>query len=307
MQIAQEILRLITMTGWLWKILMISAGNVVAFDNNCLLNDKNLFPPTKNAPQTFLKDCPKWVIETTDAVWNTRTDINGSLEKYFYQDWSSTSSWGHRIHGMDKLKNLVASTLKAFPDLQIHITDVACYGNDIDGYKTVMPDILTGTNTGPSGYGPATGKSVRYSGTAITYVQRVKGQWQYIAEWLLHDEFSLIAQLGFTDLTSIPHPPLDNELHDCLANEPGFGWRAPGEENPAEATKYINQKNVLLFVGPIEEFFGMNLVGVLLLSLTITLVGWILIWMIRWIRKSKLETSARISDHCESQLEYQKM
>ena len=35
-------------------------------------------------------------------------------------------------------------------------------GNDIDGYKTVMPDILTGTNTGPSSYGPATGRSVRY-------------------------------------------------------------------------------------------------------------------------------------------------
>ena len=104
---------------------------VRAFDNTCLLNDANLTPPTKNGPQTFLKDCPKWVIDTTDAVWNTREDINGSLEQYFYEDWSSTSSWGHQIHGMDKLKNLVASTLRAFPDLQIHITDVFCYGNDL--------------------------------------------------------------------------------------------------------------------------------------------------------------------------------
>ena len=48
-------------------------------------------------------------------------------------------------------------------------------GNDIDGYKTVMPDILTGTNTGPSAYGPATGKKVCYSGTAVTYVQKVVG------------------------------------------------------------------------------------------------------------------------------------
>ena len=104
---------------------------VRAFDNTCLLNDANLTPPTKDAPQTFLKDCPKWVIDTTDAVWNTRENINGSLEQYFYEDWSSTSSWGHQIHGMDKLKNLVASTLRAFPDLQIHITDVFCYGNDL--------------------------------------------------------------------------------------------------------------------------------------------------------------------------------
>ena len=53
-----------------------------------------------------------------------------------------------------------------------------------------------------------------------------------MAEWLLHDEFSLISQLGFTDLTSIPHPPLDNKLHDCTVSEPGFGWRFPGEDPP---------------------------------------------------------------------------
>jgi hypothetical protein len=95
-----------------------------------------------------------------------------------------------------------------------------------------MPDILTGTNTGPSAYGPATGKKIRFSGTAVTYVQKVKGRWVYVAEWLLHDEFSLISQLGFTNISAIPHPPLGNKLHDCSVNEPGFGWRAPGETDP---------------------------------------------------------------------------
>ena len=95
-----------------------------------------------------------------------------------------------------------------------------------------MPDILTGTNTGPSSYGPATGKKFRFSGTAVTYVQKVKGRWVYVAEWLLHDEFSLISQLGFTNISAIPHPPLGNKLHDCSVNEPGFGWRAPEETDP---------------------------------------------------------------------------
>jgi len=206
--------------------------SVTSFNNTCLLSDTNLTPPTPNAPQTFLKDCPAWVIESTDAAWNTRQNVNASLEKYFYENWSSTTSWGQRIHGMDKLKSLVARTLRAFPDYRIHITDVFCYGNDIDGYKTVMPDILTGTNTGPSSYGPATGKKFRFSGTAVTYVQKVKGRWVYVAEWLLHDEFSLISQLGFTNISAIPHPPLGNKLHDCSVNEPGFGWRAPGETDP---------------------------------------------------------------------------
>jgi len=130
---------------------------------------------------------------------------------------------------MQKLKNLVASTMVAFPDLRIHITDVLCYGNDIDGYKTVMPDILIGTNTGPSAYGPPTGKRVRYSGTAVCYVQKVKGRWVYVSEWLLHDEWALISQLGLSNLTQIPHPPLDDHLHDCTANTPGFGWTPPAD------------------------------------------------------------------------------
>ena len=101
-----------------------------------------------------------------------------------------------------------------------------------------MPDILTGTNTGPSAYGPATGKKIRFSGTAVTYVQKVKGRWVYVAEWLLHDEFSLISQLGFTNISAIPHPPLGNKLHDCSVNEPGFGWRAPGEDPPVHVSEH---------------------------------------------------------------------
>ena len=53
-------------------ILLAFSVSVISFDNNCLLNDANLTPPTKNAPQTFLKDCPGWIIESTDAAWNNR-------------------------------------------------------------------------------------------------------------------------------------------------------------------------------------------------------------------------------------------
>lgn len=205
-----------------------------AFNNKCLLNDRTLTPPTRDAPTTFMAQCPEWVIKTTDDVWNSPesrdpTLRNASLVKHFYSNWTSTSSWGGTKHGMSALKDLVASTLVAFPDLQIHITDVFCYGNDIDGYKTVMPDVLIGTNTGPSGYGPATGRKVVYSGTAVTYVQRVNGEWQYIAEWLLHDEWSLLQQLGFDNLKDVPHPNLAAEPHDCIANTPGFGWHPPAE------------------------------------------------------------------------------
>ena len=30
----------------------------------------------------------------------------------------------------------------------------------------------------------------------------------------------------------VPHPPLNDKLHDCSVNKPGFGGRAPGEPYP---------------------------------------------------------------------------
>ena len=126
-----------------------------AFNNTCLIS--KLTPPP--GPQTF--DCPKWVIETTDEIWNLRPNVNQSLEKYFTEDFASHNSWGVVYKGREQLKEAVAETINAFPDIQIHITDCFCVGNDVDGYKTTMPDILTGTHTGYSKkYGPPTGTSV---------------------------------------------------------------------------------------------------------------------------------------------------
>jgi hypothetical protein len=71
--------------------------------------------------------------------------------------------------------------------LRIHITDVACVGNDVDGYKTMMPDVLVGTHAGHSElYGPPTFRRATWSGLALCYVQRVKGRWQYVSEVRAH-------------------------------------------------------------------------------------------------------------------------
>ena len=145
-----------------------SSADGGAFSNECLLQHGDaLQPPTQGAPTTFLDECPAWVVRTTDAVWRPGIDaasVNASLEEYFYEGWRSVSSFGREYQGMAALKDLVWGTKRAFPDLQIHITDVFCTGNDVDGYKTAMPDVLTGTNTGPSAFGPPTGRKVTYNG-----------------------------------------------------------------------------------------------------------------------------------------------
>ena len=106
-----------------------------------------LQPPTEDAPAGFLAECPEWVIRTTDEVWNTddKTNVNATLEKYFHPEFSSHGSFGTMYSGIPALKEAVASTMSAFPDLEIHISDVYCIGNDVGGYKTVR-------GTGPGWY-----------------------------------------------------------------------------------------------------------------------------------------------------------
>jgi hypothetical protein len=69
-----------------------------AFSNDCLLaGSEALQPPTKDAPTTFLSECPAWVVRTTDAVWRPGLDaasVNASLEEFFYEGWQSVSSFG---------------------------------------------------------------------------------------------------------------------------------------------------------------------------------------------------------------------
>merc|ERR1719188_2913994 len=81
-----------------------------------------------------------------------------------------------------------------------------------------MPDVLTGTNLGPSAYGPPTGRYARWTGMVQSLVKRnpATGQWQYYAEWGVHDEWALIQQLGL-DFARVPHPQIpEKTLSTCV-------------------------------------------------------------------------------------------
>jgi len=180
-------------------------------NNSCLIPNIQ-FPP---GPQNF--DACAFVIQSTDALWNLRGDVDAAIDKYFHKDYYNAGSWGRRGVGKKALRDAVLSEMRAFPDIKIHITDCVCKGNDLDGYKCAMPDVLTGTNLGPSAYGPATGKYARWTGLVESIVQKdaETGQWQFVAEWGVHDEWALVQQLGL-DFARVPHPPANTEpLHDC--------------------------------------------------------------------------------------------
>jgi hypothetical protein len=207
-------------------------------DNSCLIS--SLAIPA--GPQTF--DACGFVIRSTDEIWNLRGNVDEAIEKYFHEDYVDAGSWGHRIVGKKALRQAVLAEMRGFPDLQIHITDCVCKGNDIDGYKCAMPDILAGTNTGPSAYGPATGKFARWTGMVESMVKKnIKtGQWQYVAEWGVHDEWALIQQLGL-DFSKVRHPVRNTEpMHDCeplLRFSPNLTMNVLDEEQMMEHRREV--------------------------------------------------------------------
>jgi len=183
----------------------------VGFNNSCLYLNKKL---NRNGPQTF--DCPKFVIDSTDQIWNTNNNnvtwVKEKLRDLMTPDWESLSSFGKFIQGYEPLEKLVDETLAAFPDLKLHIIDCFCQGNDIDGYKTTMPVIHTATHLGwHPVLGAPTGKKLRWAGIPNCFIKKVRGVWQYTAEVNIPDNADLYSQVGVWP----PRQQTKFEVDDC--------------------------------------------------------------------------------------------
>ena len=85
-------------------------------------------------------------------------------------------------------KQMLAGLLTAFPDLHFTIEDQIVAGD-----KVAMRWFAEGTNTGPFGNAPATGKPVRVEGLLFDRVVdgRVAERWE---QW---DQPAMLRQLGF--------------------------------------------------------------------------------------------------------------
>merc|ERR1711971_909924 len=88
-------------------------GIETGYNNTCLWENNGL---NRDGPREF--DCPRFVIESTDQIWNMYRDpevIKYYLRKYMVEDWESISPMGEYLRGYDKLEPLVLDTIKAFP------------------------------------------------------------------------------------------------------------------------------------------------------------------------------------------------
>jgi len=93
------------------------------------------------------------------------------------------------IIGIEGYKTFVTNTSNIFPDFRIRISEVLVKDDSIWSHFT-----FTGTNKGPMGELPATGKQIKISGLAITRVKNGK----VVEDQTFWNVLQLYQQLGFT-------------------------------------------------------------------------------------------------------------
>ena len=93
------------------------------------------------------------------------------------------------IIGIEAIKGYVTLQRTAFPDLNVTLDELIIAEDHSIGRWT-----LTGTNTGPMGDSPPTGKKVKYSGAEVTRI--VDGK--VIESWIYYNNAAILIQLGYT-------------------------------------------------------------------------------------------------------------
>lgn len=93
------------------------------------------------------------------------------------------------INGIEGYKALVTNTTNTFPDINATIDEIIVRGNQIWGRFS-----LSGTNTGPMGELPPTGKSFSITGLAVTRV----ADGMIVEDETFWNVLDLYQQLGFT-------------------------------------------------------------------------------------------------------------
>jgi steroid delta-isomerase-like uncharacterized protein len=130
-----------------------------------------------------------------DIVRNVHEQVNrGNLEVFdevlspdYVRHCQAMPPEAQEIHGAEPLKAFVIEHLQAFPDWFEHI-DLMFADGDMVSYVTTG----TGTQMGPMGPLPATGKKVELSSIIIQRFEDGK-----IAEtWISWDNVSFLTQLG---------------------------------------------------------------------------------------------------------------
>ncbi len=127
----------------------------------------------------------------TDSVlkiWN-EANLNILDEVYVQELVRHDCGVPEDIVGLENIKNYLQNLFNAFPDLNVTVDETIVAGN-----KLVQRWTLSGTNTGPMGDMPPTGKNVKVSGVSVVHMVNGKA----VEIWDFYNVLNMYQQLGFT-------------------------------------------------------------------------------------------------------------
>lgn len=143
--------------------------------------------PMKGFDPEFV-DIADYIVRITSWIWD---DKNVDLCKRYYSDDGIIHTLAGEISGVDTVIANTWKTLEGWPDRTLNADNVVWSGNEKDGYYSSHLITSQMTNTGPSEFGPATGKKARVRTVADCLCLENK----VIEEWLMRDNLSLVSQM----------------------------------------------------------------------------------------------------------------
>lgn len=130
-----------------------------------------------------------YILGITFEIWEQR---NVDLISQYYDADIAVFGLDGITRGASGMIDGTNAMLEAYPDRLLLVDDVIWSGSKEDGYYSSHRIVSPMTNKGPTLFGPATGKKVRI----LTIADCVVEDGVITAEWLLRDNYALVAQLG---------------------------------------------------------------------------------------------------------------
>lgn len=159
------------------------------------------------------RDAEHYIEDITYAIWNCPDRDPELIRRYYGADTQIHTDAGDTVGAAAVIANTEAR-LETFPDFHGTIAETLWTGGEESGYRTSMRWTWTGTNRGPSAFGPATGQRVRFSAIANCVI---RGE-VIVEEWLCSNTLSLTRQLGVT-------PPGPRDADTASYAQPS--WSSP--------------------------------------------------------------------------------
>lgn len=185
--------------------------------------------PRAHHPFASVED---YILRCTDEMWVDR-GIGLIDSTYYAENVVVHGAYGTSI-GVQPIVQGTLQSIRSYPDEVGYGEDVVWEQRGADGFVSAHRVYSTGTNSGWTDYGPATGRHFEKRAIAHCLVR----QGQIVEEWVVRDEARLVADLGYDvpDLASRiaegrPWRPLELEVpYDPLAVGVSGARPAPSDD-----------------------------------------------------------------------------